>query len=117
MKTIDDYRKSCLTFVLIDAALFVLGIVVVTLFHSTISDISIFASRLTIPLSLGTILLLDSAALRFLIHVSVEIDETSRKRSMPLVRAVHDAQSLLHIMIIAAIAGIVVGKLGLFPQK
>ena len=117
MKTIDQYRKSCVTFILIDIVLLIPGIVVATLFDSLLSGISILANPLTLPLVLGILLLLDLAILRWLIHLSVEIDDTSREGSMKVVRNVHDVQKLLHIMIIAAIAGIVAGKLRLFPVK
>lgn len=117
MKTIDQCRRSCRTFILIDLVLLIPGIIVATFFPSSISDISIFANPLTLPIALGFMLFLDIAVLRWLIQLSVEIDDARRERSMKVLRTVYDAQQLVHIVVIAAIAGSVAGRLGLFPEQ
>lgn len=117
MKTIDQYRKSCLTFILIDVVLLIPSIIVATLFPSLLLGVSILANPFTLPLVLGFLLLFDLVILRWLIHISVEIDDIRRERSMKGLRTVYDAQKLLHILVVAAIAGIVAGKLSLLIQK
>ena len=99
MKTIDQYRKSTVIFI------------TVTLFPAVVSNISIFSNPLTVLIVLGLLLLLDIVILRWLFHVSLEIDNAEADRSMRMVRSAYEAQKLLHIVVIAAVAGLLAGKL------